>query len=73
VPPDELFGGQSGQCGFAAAVRPEHDGPGPGRVVQGSVQLLQGGRVLRDVPSNRHRRILLRVVAHEHLGSAVAP
>ena len=25
---------------------------------QGNVQLLEGGRVLRDVPSNRHRRIL---------------
>ena len=58
VPLAELFGGQSGQRGFADAVGSEYDGPGARRVTQGNVQLLQGGRVLRDVPSNRHRRIL---------------
>jgi hypothetical protein len=29
-------------------------------VLKGGVQLLQGGRMLRDVPSNRHCRILWR-------------
>jgi hypothetical protein len=73
VPADELFGGQSGQSGFTAAVGSEYDGPGPRRITQGNFQLFQGGRMLGDVPSNRHRRILLRAVAHDHLSSAVAP
>ena len=59
---DEMFGGQSGQRGFADAVGSEHDGARPRRIAQGNVELLQGCRVLRDVPSNRHRRILLRAV-----------
>ncbi len=54
----EVFGGQARQRGFADAVGSEYDGPGPRGVAEGNVQLLQGGRVLRDVPSNRHRRIL---------------
>ena len=73
VPADELFGGQSGQSGFTAAVGSEYDGPGLRRITQGNVQLFQDGRMLGDVPSNRHRRILLRAVARDHLGSAEAP
>src|SRR5262249_51057617 len=62
VPGDEAFGGQSGQRGFADPVGSEDDGPAPGLVTQGDVQLLQGGRVLRHIPSNRHCRILWRAV-----------
>ncbi len=58
----EVFCGQSGQCGFAGAVGSEYDGTWPGGIPQSSVQPLQGRRVLWDVPSNRHRRILLRAV-----------
>ncbi|CNJ13877.1 Uncharacterised protein [Mycobacterium tuberculosis] len=52
----EVFGGKARQRGFADAVGTEDDRTGPG--VQRGIQLLQGGRVLRDIPSNRHRRIL---------------
>ena len=62
---DNAFRGQSGQRGFAAAVGSEHDGAGrlsfwPRALVKRNVQLLQGGRMLRNIPSNRHCRILWR-------------
>ena len=56
----DFFGGQSGQRGFAAAVGPDHDSPRQRSVLKSNVELLQGGRMLRNVPSNRHRRIVVR-------------
>jgi len=65
---DDGFDSQAGQRRFAAAVGSEYDGAGqfssgPCFFLQGSTQLLQGGRMLRNFPSNRHRRILVRARA----------